>query len=400
MWFPTDHRPPSTQVTPRKERRLPKLDRPGGVSGWSSDISKPSKASKTSKGSKDKVKTGNKAMSGAAVPTVSKPPTGETSRNGNHSTTDKPFFVEDERKSKITVISLKSNRTSRTVQTTQSSLTPRERSLFWSAPYFLHAGGLAVPLSPSLYRRDLWEATIKRIIASGLSAATWLLFLFGVFLPFWSVYTYTSVGVSTGYYGGLWNYCERSSTIGTRCTTFAEADLAHWFRAARGLELLAFLGSLGLVALVVAFMFFLREVKYAFIQWIIVGLCFGIAICSLTGMIVYGACEADSSRLSSAFGLTVCAFLGACAAGAIFLWDKIDQKNEPDPATMSFRGLSAIPSSHGNRDNGSRLSRVRSTRSMGQSQISHVPSTSTKIGASHLATVHQPSPPKEVEVKV
>ncbi|KAH3705030.1 hypothetical protein DPMN_080093 [Dreissena polymorpha] len=71
------------------------------------------------------------------------------------------------------------------------------------------------------------EATIKRIIASGLSAATWLLFLFGVFLPFWSVYTYTSVGVSTGYYGGLWNYCERSSTIGTRCTTFAEADLAR-----------------------------------------------------------------------------------------------------------------------------------------------------------------------------
>ncbi|KAH3705092.1 hypothetical protein DPMN_080156 [Dreissena polymorpha] len=394
MWFPTDHRPPSTQVTPRKERRLPKLDRPGGVSGWSSDISKPSKASKTSKGSKDKVKTGNKAMSGAAVPTVSKPPTGETSRNGNHSTTDKPFFVEDERKSKITVISLKSNRTSRTVQTTQSSLTPRVPEVSEEPPASCCQSTLAK------FKSGFREATIKRIIASGLSAATWLLFLFGVFLPFWSVYTYTSVGVSTGYYGGLWNYCERSSTIGTRCTTFAEADLAHWFRAARGLELLAFLGSLGLVALVVAFMFFLREVKYAFIQWIIVGLCFGIAICSLTGMIVYGACEADSSRLSSAFGLTVCAFLGACAAGAIFLWDKIDQKNEPDPATMSFRGLSAIPSSHGNRDNGSRLSRVRSTRSMGQSQISHVPSTSTKIGASHLATVHQPSPPKEVEVKV
>lgn len=124
MWFPTDHRPPSTQVTPRRERRLPKLDRsdrPGGTSGWSSDISKPSK---TSKGSKDKVKTGNNAMSGkndAAVPTVSKPPTG----NGNLPTTGKPFFVEDEQKSKITVISLKSNRTSRTVQTTQSSLTPR-----------------------------------------------------------------------------------------------------------------------------------------------------------------------------------------------------------------------------------------------------------------------------------
>ncbi|KAH3896953.1 hypothetical protein DPMN_021137 [Dreissena polymorpha] len=38
-----------------------------------------------------------------------------------------------------------------------------ERSLFWSAQYFLHTGGLAVPLYPSLYRRDLWQVWVSEL---------------------------------------------------------------------------------------------------------------------------------------------------------------------------------------------------------------------------------------------
>ncbi|KAH3890839.1 hypothetical protein DPMN_014928 [Dreissena polymorpha] len=44
-----------------------------------------------------------------------------------------------------------------------ASLPPKERSLFCSAPYFLHTGGLAVPLSPSLYRRDLWHVRVSEL---------------------------------------------------------------------------------------------------------------------------------------------------------------------------------------------------------------------------------------------
>lgn len=51
---------------------------------------------------------------------------------------------------------------------------------------------------------------------------------------------------------------------------------ADWFRAVRFLELMAFMGMLGLMGLVVAYMFFLREIKYIFIQWIIIGMCFGV----------------------------------------------------------------------------------------------------------------------------
>ncbi|KAH3741466.1 hypothetical protein DPMN_048191 [Dreissena polymorpha] len=32
-----------------------------------------------------------------------------------------------------------------------------------SAPYFLHTGDLAVPLSPSLYRRDLWQDRVNEL---------------------------------------------------------------------------------------------------------------------------------------------------------------------------------------------------------------------------------------------
>lgn len=56
-----------------------------------------------------------------------------------------------------------------------------------------------------------------------------------------------------------------------RCFVFAD-----WFRAVRFLELMAFMGMLGLMGLVVAYMFFLREIKYIFIQWIIIGMCFGV----------------------------------------------------------------------------------------------------------------------------
>ncbi|KAH3701303.1 hypothetical protein DPMN_076286 [Dreissena polymorpha] len=41
--------------------------------------------------------------------------------------------------------------------------TSQERSLFWSAPYFLHTGGLAVPLFPSPYRRDLWQVRVSEL---------------------------------------------------------------------------------------------------------------------------------------------------------------------------------------------------------------------------------------------
>lgn len=114
MWFPTDNVTSSTQNTPRAERRLPKIERPGGHSGWNSDISK---VSKTSKGSKERGGKGGTTPRGAQKAAGEKgaaPPQG-----------DKPFFVEDDRRSKITVVSLKSARTSRTVQTAQSSLATR-----------------------------------------------------------------------------------------------------------------------------------------------------------------------------------------------------------------------------------------------------------------------------------
>jgi len=125
MWFPTDHRPPSSQLTPRKERRLPKLERPGGISGWSSDISKPSKLSKTSRGSKDRVKIKAPGDAESTDNTGTKHSTPRGAAGPPGSTREKPFFVEDDQKSKITVLSLRSNRTSRTVQTAQTSLTPR-----------------------------------------------------------------------------------------------------------------------------------------------------------------------------------------------------------------------------------------------------------------------------------
>ncbi|XP_052805108.1 uncharacterized protein LOC128234719 [Mya arenaria] len=151
------------------------------------------------------------------------------------------------------------------------------------------------------------------------------------------------------------------------------------------------MGALALLGLVIAYMFFLRELKYGFIQWIVIGLCFGIALFSLIGMIVYGACETDSSRLSSSYGLTFCAFLGASIAGAVFLWDKIDQMKGTDASKMSFRGVSSIPGSRGY--NGRMLSsRSRPGSRSGISQVTG----STRIGA----TANQLQPTQEQEVEV
>ena len=51
--------------------------------------------------------------------------------------------------------------------------------------------------------------------------------------------------------------------------------LTAWFRAVRFLELMAFFGIISLIGVIIAYMFCLRDVKYVFVQWIIVGLCFG-----------------------------------------------------------------------------------------------------------------------------
>lgn len=82
MWSPTEN-----HTTPKVDRRLPKLCERG------STISR---------------RSGDRAVLPPAA------------LSGN-----KPLFVEDDRRSKITVISLKSDRTSKTVQTDQSALSPR-----------------------------------------------------------------------------------------------------------------------------------------------------------------------------------------------------------------------------------------------------------------------------------
>lgn len=129
---------------------------------------------------------------------------------------------------------------------------------------------------------------------------------------------------------------------------------------------------------------------------------------SLLGLIVYGASYSNSSHISSAYGLTFCAFFGACAAGAIFLWDKIEMQKEQAGGNTTFRGLSGYQSSRSTRVR-SRLSHVKSTRSQAapsirshlsndrSTVISHVPSVprSTRLGA-NASTVSQLPPTKEV----
>jgi len=96
---------------------------------------------------------------------------------------------------------------------------------------------------------------------------------------------------------------------------------------------------------------------------------------SLIGMIVYGSGESDSSRLSSSFGLTFCAFLGSCIAGGLFLWDKIVQVNSTDASKMNFRGVSSIP---GSRGYPGRMTRSLSRAS--RSGISHVNGNVRMVG--------------------
>jgi hypothetical protein len=111
------------------------------------------------------------------------------------------------------------------------------------------------------------------------------------------------------------------------------------------------------------------------------------AVFSLLGLIVYASSYSNSSHISSAYGLTFCAFFGTCAAGALFLWDKLTMGKEID-ATTGFRGLSGYQSSRPSKMR-SRLSHVKSTRSHGQrstdrstviSKGSSVP-RSTRLGA-------------------
>ncbi|KAH3703991.1 hypothetical protein DPMN_079045 [Dreissena polymorpha] len=44
-----------------------------------------------------------------------------------------------------------------------SSSYSERKSIPRSAPSFLHIGDLAVPLSPSLYRRDLWQVRVSEL---------------------------------------------------------------------------------------------------------------------------------------------------------------------------------------------------------------------------------------------
>ena len=127
-----------------------------------------------------------------------------------------PFFVDDDRKSKITIVSLKSNRTSRTVQTMPSVIE--------QPPKPKPTGAKAALKS---VKDGFRSASIKRIIGSGLSIATALLLTFGVFLPFWNVYTTTSLfdATTTGYYGGLWGYCLLVTGSTADCYTFEEATI-------------------------------------------------------------------------------------------------------------------------------------------------------------------------------
>lgn len=153
-------------------------------------------------------------------PRLARPPSRKTPSELELSKIDRqskePFFVEDDRKSKITIVSLKSDRTSRTVQTMPPVI---------EQPSKPNPTGAKAALKR--VKDGFREASIKRIIASGLSIATALLLTAGVFLPFWNVYTTTSVveQITTGYYGGLWGYCLVVTGSSTDCNSYVEENL-------------------------------------------------------------------------------------------------------------------------------------------------------------------------------
>ena len=148
-------------------------------------------------------------------PRIARTPSRRTPDRQSNSTKD-PFYQEDDRKSKITIVSLKSDRTSRTVQT----LPP----VVEQPPKPKPTGAKA---ALKKVKDGFRESSIKRIIASGLSIATALLLTAGVFLPFWNVYTTTSIAdaSTTGYYGGLWGYCIVVTGGSTDCYTYVEEHL-------------------------------------------------------------------------------------------------------------------------------------------------------------------------------
>ena len=126
------------------------------------------------------------------------------------------FYLDDDRKSKITIVSLKSDRTSRTVQTM-----PPVRE---QPPKPKPTGARA---ALKKFKDGFRQSSIKRIIASGLSIAITLMLSCGVFLPFWNVYKTTSLAdaTTTGYYGGLWSYCLVITGSSTSCYSYDEASL-------------------------------------------------------------------------------------------------------------------------------------------------------------------------------
>ena len=137
-------------------------------------------------------------------------------RNSTAKSRKDPFNLEDDGKSKITIVSLKSNRTSRTVQTMPSVIEQPPKPTPTGAKAALKK-----------FKDGFRQSSIKRIIASGLSIATALLLSCGVFLPFWNVYKTTSLSdaTTTGYYGGLWGYCLVVTGASTSCYSFEEANL-------------------------------------------------------------------------------------------------------------------------------------------------------------------------------
>ena len=90
-------------------------------------------------------------------------------------------------------------------------------------------------------------------------------------------------------------------------------------------------------------------------------------LCILIGLIVYAACYSDSSHISSAYGLTFCAFFGCLITSGLFLWDKIEMDRE-ESKSIVFRGMSGAQSSRSRMK--SRMSHVKSTRSHANSQRS------------------------------
>ena len=104
----------------------------------------------------------------------------------------------------------------------------------------------------------------------------------------------------------------------------------------------------------------------------------------LIGLIVYGASYSNSEHLSSAYGLTFCAFFGSVLAGALFLWDKIELDKEIREKDARRAAAPSRARSHRSQafSQRSRRSHARSQLSQSQSQRSAAQSTTlgSKVG--------------------